>query len=983
MALVERLRSGLGRACAWLRRGALRSLRFALAWLAWAAATTAPAATQASPPPGPARWESVGFYYGADIPWETLGAFDAVVVEPDHVDAAGWSWRLNPRTEVVAYLSVGEVQPSRDYFASMPAAWLAGDNPGWRSRIVDQSAAGWPEFFVERIVTPLWQRGFRSFFLDTLDSYQRIASNDDARRRQQDGLVAAIEALKRRYPQARLVFNRGFEILPRLHPNVVAVAFESWQQGWDAERSSLQAVSDADRAWLSAQLRPVRERWGLPVIAIDYVLPGQIEQARAFARGSMQAGFIPYVGTPALDGIGIGPFEVQPREVLVVHDAAPDWDKVKLHEAHRLGEMPFNYWGLFHRYVAIGDAAALERAARQPLVGRYAALLLWLSTEHMQAEPRLDALVRAARLQRLPILIMGDLPAQRQWLEWGLGSWDPMQFDPGPRTHWRWHWTRGGGPFEAAAALPLHWPGRHLPPPGSEVWLELHGHEQAAVPMVAITPWGGYAADEGVILRLPNQLGERWAIDPISFVRAALKLPDDWLAPDVTTVSGRRAALIHHDGDGFANRAEIPGTPLASEVMLEQFLRRYRLPTTVSFIEGEVSAQGLFAAMAPQLREIARAMAALPHVQIASHTYGHPFFWAALERGEPADRGYGVALKIPGWRFDVEREVVGSSRYIEREIAPPGKKVRLLLWSGDTNPLEAPIAAAYRAGLLNMNGGITWPTPTEQSLALVSAHGMAKGSWYQVYAPMQNENIYTNLWTGPHYGFDRLRSTFELTDAPYRLKPVNLYYHTYLFEKPAGIASAHRLYRWIEDEHAAGRLSMLHAADFAALVLDWRRSTAARSLETPQRLVVRSAGLLRQWRGPAQGPAPRLDPSAGVAGWSEHAGLRYLHLSTESALLSYRPVGSTDEPHLPRLLDANATLLGVDARDPGRLVYRFSTTMPLQARLAMPDGCSPVPAHAGRWWRQASVWEHQPAPGSVNQAHETTRTVDLVVGCSR
>ena len=33
---------------------------------------------------------------------------------------------------------------------------------------------------------------------------------------------------------------------------------------------------------------------------------------------------------------------------------------------------------------------------------------------------------------------------------------------------------------------------------------------------------------------------------------------------------------------------------------------------------------------------------------------------------------------------------------------------------------------------------------------------MMKGDWFQVYAPMQNENVYTNNWTGPFYGFERV-----------------------------------------------------------------------------------------------------------------------------------------------------------------------------------------------------------------------------------
>jgi hypothetical protein len=59
------------------------------------------------------------------------------------------------------------------------------------------------------------------------------------------------------------------------------------------------------------------------------------------------------------------------------------------------------------------------------------------------------------------------------------------------------------------------------------------------------------------------------------------------------------------------------------------------------------------------------------------------------------------------------------------------------------------VRLAYQAGLLNMNSGNTWISKAEPTLTLVGPIGMMKGEWFQPYAPMQNENVYTNNWTGP------------------------------------------------------------------------------------------------------------------------------------------------------------------------------------------------------------------------------------------
>jgi polysaccharide biosynthesis protein PelA len=254
---------------------------------------------------------SIAFYYGAHPPVTELSQYDAAVVEPDHgfvppapstasADASG------TRTVWYAYVSIGEVHASRSYFSAIPPAWLHGANDVWQSSIVDQSSKGWPEFVVNKIVAPLWREGYRGFFLDTLDSYQLVATTDAARAAQQAGLVAVIRAIHARFPGAYLILNRGFELLPEVHDIVDAVAFESLFHGWDQKNQRYIDVPAADRDWLLAQARTVRDRYILPVISIDYCDPADrvcAADAIAKIRG---LGLIPYIGDGGLQSVGSG-----------------------------------------------------------------------------------------------------------------------------------------------------------------------------------------------------------------------------------------------------------------------------------------------------------------------------------------------------------------------------------------------------------------------------------------------------------------------------------------------------------------------------------------------------------------------------------------------------------------------------------------------------------------------------------------------------
>jgi polysaccharide biosynthesis protein PelA len=253
-------------------------------------------ATRAAEASAPAL--SVALYYGSTPPIDQLARYDIVVLEPD----SGFLPRDHalPCTQWFAYASVGEITAQRPYYAALPKDWLLGHNENWGSRVVDQSRPGWPAFFVRHVIDPLWALGYRGFFLDTLDSYQLVATTDAERTRQRDGLVRVIRAIKASHPAAQLILNRGFELLPQIHGNVSAVAFESLYSGWNQAQSRYVSVPEADRNWLLTMAQTVQTQYGLPVISIDYCAPDDAECARQTAANIASHGIVPFVTDGAL-----------------------------------------------------------------------------------------------------------------------------------------------------------------------------------------------------------------------------------------------------------------------------------------------------------------------------------------------------------------------------------------------------------------------------------------------------------------------------------------------------------------------------------------------------------------------------------------------------------------------------------------------------------------------------------------------------------
>ena len=854
--------------------------------------------------------ESLALFYGAQPPLGELRAYDHVVLEPDHVPQAP----SDELTRWYAYVSVGEVHPQRGYRADIPSSWIIGRNSAWAADIIDQSQPEWPRLFLDRVITPLWQRGYRGFFLDTLDSYQLVSHDAASRQQQEQGLLRVLQLIKQQYPQARLISNRGFELLPQAAPYIDMLVAESLYQGWDAAKNQYRPVPAADREWLSSKLKQVQQQYHKPVAVIDYVDPANRQLAAETAQRIQADGFIPWVSTPGLDQLGSSAVQNLPRKVLVWYDKSESPDIMSAFAARFLA-MPLQYLGLQPEFQDMNSAPTLSN-----IDPRYAGIVVWGTSGN---SIKLAHNLRVAREQGVRIVLLADFASGLDVSalgEWGMLSGSAAR--PGQKIDARIQHPAVG--FEVAP-VPRHaqlLPVRLAPGTGNS-WLTLYQGSQPLADAVAVTRWGGYALSPFVVTQLPDQTF-RWVIDPIEFLQSALALPAQPV-PDVTTSVGRRVLMTHIDGDGFANRAEMPGLLFASEVMLDQVLKRYQLPTTVSVIEGETGSSGLFSPLSPRLEAIAQAIFREPYVEIASHSFSHPFKWQNLTSGEESGEGYN--LPIPNYKFDLQREVAGSVAYINQKLAPSGKSTRVFLWTGDCNPGPDALEATRQSGLLAMNGGDTLMTRSTPSLTAVAALGIPKGQTFHVFAPNQNENVYTNNWTGPFYGFERVIETFELTETPRRLKPVNIYYHTYAASKLASLKSLHKVYGWAHKQP----LHPQFASEYIQSVLDFNATSISRSTAGWQ---IRTGPMLRTVRIDNSAGYPDLQRSRNIAGFKQQGKVRYLHLSAPQAEL----ILSGSAPKRPYLVEANGKISDWQYREHG-LQARLEAHVPLQFSFANLQSC--------------------------------------------
>lgn len=860
--------------------------------------------------------ESVAFHYGQQPPVELLRHHDWAVIDPGaQADPA----ELRPAVPI-AYVALGEVHPGAPWAPDIDPTWVLGSNPDWGGRILDLAADGWSAYLLEKVLPELWARGFRGFFFDALDSHRMVKTEPEEDRIRWDGLNRLIAAIRRRFPDAVIVLNRGFEILEQVAPIVDGVAAESLFAGFVPAERRYRPVPEADRAWLLERLDRAREL-GLVTVAIDYLPPADRAGARRVARRIAELGHRPWVAPGELDGLGVGVRESLPRLVWLLHDSEAEPD-LAFSAVHRFLAKPLEYLGLVPIYLDVRKPLPDRRIA-----GEVAGVVAWLGGAPLARPAPLRRFLLKQVEDGIPLVLFGALgeEADDRLLErLGLAR---SRVSPGEELEAVA--THAIARFEAAPPRPLL--GVSAVRPVGEGIVPLI--EVGPATPVLLAPWGGLALQPYAVADGASGEG-RWVIDPFAFFERALRLePAPMLDP--TTENGRRLLIAHVDGDGAPSRAELPGRPLAIAAFRTEVLERYRIPHLVSVVEGEIAPHGLFPDLSAELEAEARRIFRLPHVEPASHGFSHPFDWGRFEAGEPAHLG------VPGGTPSLEREIRGSLEYV---AALAGRPARAFLWTGDALPGARSLALAREAGVVAMNGGLTVATKSRASVTHVSPMARpVKGAFasaseappargeLHVYAPMMNENVYTDGWRGPFWGYRRAIETFDFTERSRRLAPLGIYVHFYSATKKASLAALHDVYR---DALSRSPIAV-PASTWPDRVRGFRRATL--SVDLAGRYRVLDAEPVRTLRVPAELGDIDLDASEGVLGSRDTEVGRFLHLDgrARASLAFGRARG-------PRLVEASAEIRTA-TRTQGRLDLVFSGSGPVELTVAGVRRCAPRP----------------------------------------
>lgn len=226
----------------------------------------------------------------------SLAGYDLVVVDGAETSAATVAGLQDDGTQVLAYLSVGTVEPGRDWFETAEAqGWLLEHWDDWDEWYADVAEPGLRDLLTDEAADEL-AKGFDGLFLDNTDMV-------DGHPGQRAGMQQLVADLDRAVGEDGLLFAQNGDPAA----NGIVDHLDGWNREdvsatYDFDGEAYAPVSPEDHRDAVAALEDLRER-GLIVTATDYTYGSDADAAETAVGAACAAGAIPFVSDIGLTRI--------------------------------------------------------------------------------------------------------------------------------------------------------------------------------------------------------------------------------------------------------------------------------------------------------------------------------------------------------------------------------------------------------------------------------------------------------------------------------------------------------------------------------------------------------------------------------------------------------------------------------------------------------------------------------------------------------
>jgi hypothetical protein len=244
-----------------------------------------------------------------------------------------------------------------------------------------------------------------------------------------------------------------------------------------------------------------------------------------------------------------------------------------------------------------------------------------------------------------------------------------------------------------------------------------------------------------------------------------------------------------------------------------------------------------------------------------------------------------------------------------------------------------------------INGGDTTITTIEPWLSHIAPLGLERDGYVQIYTGAQNENVFTNDWLGPFWGFKKVVQTFKMTNSPRRFKPIDIYYHLYSGSKRASFEALTYVFDWVMQQD----IFPIFTSEYIPRVPEFYNYSIAQGEDG--KWLFCGLDRLNTIRIEHKDAMVNFKKSSGVIGVKHFENHTYLSLIPQEKIVVSQENNSTKHATTPYLIESNGHLKHYTHQD-NNTTYIFQAHIPLEIKFYVPSDChmqiSPQPKQSKR-----------------------------------
>ncbi len=187
-----------------------------------------------------------------------------VILEPKHYSKSDVAEIKKNNSNVVAYISLGEVNENAVHYNDLKKLTL-GKNKLWNSHYIDFENPRTSEI-LDKIVSRTIKTGYDGMFLDNLDNFGIYGPQKS----QRDAAINYVKALKSKNPNKIFIQNAGLSLLPETAKYVDAVLIESVATSYDFKNKKYQLSCSEHFKTMMNTLKDIHRTYNLPIIVVEY-----------------------------------------------------------------------------------------------------------------------------------------------------------------------------------------------------------------------------------------------------------------------------------------------------------------------------------------------------------------------------------------------------------------------------------------------------------------------------------------------------------------------------------------------------------------------------------------------------------------------------------------------------------------------------------------------------------------------------------------